>query len=110
MTDIYPTLAEQARLPLEILRTFCHRNHIAELAVFGSALGGNFNTDSDLDVLVTFEADADWGIFDIARMQNKLSDLVGRPVNLVERSAVEESRNPIRHREILDTAYTVYAA
>ncbi len=67
-------------------------------------------TNSNLDVLVTFEADADWGIFDIARMQNELSDLVGRPVDLVERSAIEESRNPIRRREILDTAYTVYAA
>ena len=39
-----------------------------------------------------------------------LSELFGREVDLVKRSAVERSRNYIRRRAILDSAEEVYAA
>jgi len=88
---------------------FCRRWRIRELALFGSALRDDFSDRSDLDLLVTFAPDADWSLLDHVRMQMELSDLLGRPVDLVSRRAIERSSNPIRRREILGTARIVYA-
>ena len=43
-------------------------------------------------------------------MENELSRMLGREVDLVERTAVEKSRNYIRRKAILDSAKTIYAA
>ncbi len=81
-----------------------------ELAVFGSALREDFDANSDVDLLVTFAPDADWSLLDHVKMQHELADLLGRSVDLVSRRAIESSHNPIRKREILGSARTVYAA
>ena len=89
---------------------FCERWKIAELALFGSALRSDFSPESDLDVLVTFTPDADWGLLDHYRMKEELATLLGREVDLLTRRAVEKSQNWLRRREILSTAQVVYAA
>jgi predicted nucleotidyltransferase len=89
---------------------FCQRWCIRELAVFGSTLGDDFGPDSDVDLLVTFAPEADWSLLDHVRMQLEMSALLGRPVDLVSRRAIERSPNAIRRAEILTTARTVYAA
>ncbi|HYE94653.1 MAG TPA: nucleotidyltransferase family protein [Rubricoccaceae bacterium] len=86
------------------LAAFCRRWRVAELAVFGSALRADFGPGSDLDLLVTFAPDAQWGLWDHARMQEELEAVLGRPVDLLTRRAVERSANPIRRRAILSTA------
>ncbi|MFO0840126.1 MAG: nucleotidyltransferase family protein [Phycisphaerae bacterium] len=96
--------------PREQIASFCRRWAIRELAVFGSALRVDFGPESDIDVLVTFLPEAAWSLLDAVQMQNELSRLLGRSVDLVSRRAVEASANPIRRREILATAETVYAA
>ncbi|PWH19524.1 MAG: hypothetical protein DDG58_04745 [Ardenticatenia bacterium] len=48
---------------------FCRRWKIRELAVFGSVLHPDFNVASDVELLVTFEDDAEWGLLDHIRMQ-----------------------------------------
>ena len=92
------------------LNGFCQRWAVRELALFGSALRDDFGAESDLDVLVTFAPDAGWTLLDHIRMQTELSELVGRPVDLVSRRAIEHSRNALRKREILGTARSIYAA
>ena len=47
---------------------------------------------------------------DMVRMQDELSRILRRRVDLVERTAVEASRNYIRRDAILRSAETVYAA
>jgi predicted nucleotidyltransferase len=89
---------------------FCRRWQITELALFGSVLRDDFGPDSDLDVLVTFSSDAEWGLLDHYRMNRELITLLGREVDLLTRSAVEQSRNWLRRHEILSTAQVVYAA
>jgi predicted nucleotidyltransferase len=37
------------------LASFCKRNHIRKLSVFGSAVRGELLPDSDIDLLVEFE-------------------------------------------------------
>lgn len=80
------------------------------LEVFGSAArGGDFNpAHSDADFLVTFAPAArnDLGAF--TDFKDELEALLGRPVDLVERAAVEASRNYIRRRRILAEAKAVY--
>jgi predicted nucleotidyltransferase len=80
---------------------FCRRWKIRELSLFGSVLRPDFRSDSDVDVLVTFDADADWGLWDHAGMQDELADIFGRKVDLVSRRAVERSENWIRRQAIL---------
>jgi predicted nucleotidyltransferase len=43
-------------------------------------------------------------------MQDELAVILGRPVDLVTRSGLEQSANAVRKREILDSAQVVYAA
>jgi predicted nucleotidyltransferase len=59
---------------------------------------------------VTFESGARWGLWDIIAAEQELAEIVGRPVDLVERSTVEQSENWIRRDSILRSARTVYGA
>lgn len=89
---------------------FCRRWAIVELSLFGSVLRQNFRPDSDVDVLVAFAPDSHWGYDDLMDMETELSRLFGRHVNLVERKAVERSRNYIRRKHILAGAEPIYVA
>jgi len=97
-------------LPQEALSLFCRQWKIRELALFGSVLREDFGPQSDIDVLVTFEPDADWSLLDHVRAQQELEALLGREVDLVSRRAIERSVNWIRRKAILETAETIYAA
>jgi hypothetical protein len=68
-------------IPREGLADFCRRNRIRRLALFGSVLRDDFGPQSDVDVLVEFEADAHVGLR-FFRIERELSDLLGRKVDL----------------------------
>ncbi len=55
-------------------------------------------------------ADATPSLFEHVDMRDELVELFGRPVDLLTRAGVEDSRNPIRKRAILESARVVYAA
>ena len=95
-------------LDAAVLGDFCRRWRIIRLEVFGSTARRDGSADSDLDLLVTFAEDANWTLLDVERAQHELSDLVKRSVDLIERSALERSANPIRRRAILDDARAVH--
>lgn len=94
----------------ETIAEFCRRWKISELSLFGSVLREDFRPDSDVDVLVTFAPDAQWSLFDAVAMEQELSTIFGRKVDLISRSAVERSENWIRRRAILGTAEPFYVA
>ncbi len=97
-------------IPAERIAAFCRNWKIREFALFGSVLRDDFGPDSDVDCLVEFASDADRSLLDVIRAEQELSDLLGRPVDLVERPEVERSENWIRRRHILDSARVIYAA
>jgi len=67
----------------EKIADFCRRHHINRLAVFGSALREDFTPESDVDILVQFEAGHVPGFFRLFEMQEELSTLLdGRRVDL----------------------------
>jgi hypothetical protein len=94
----------------EELRDLCRRFHVRRLDVFGSAARGDFDpARSDVDFLVEFATQND----DLARFldfKHALEVLLARRVDLVDRKAIEASRNYIRKRHILTGAEPVYAA
>lgn len=102
-----PTLSPRIPLPLEQIEAFCRKWQIQELAFFGSVLRDDFSPESDVDVLVTFEPEARWSLFDFTDMQEELCQLLHQRVDLVSRGGL---RNPFRRHEILSTRQVVYAA
>ena len=89
---------------------FCRRWKISELALFGSVLRDDFHPDSDVDVLVSFATETNWTLLDHIAMEEELSQLVDRKVDLVSRRGIERSRNWIRREAILAAAEPIYAA
>ncbi|HBH29992.1 MAG TPA: nucleotidyltransferase [Desulfofustis sp.] len=94
----------------ETIAEFCGRWGIAEFALFGSVLRDDFGPDSDIDVLVKFDPEAAHSLFDLVRMEDELSELIGRKVDIVSRGGIEASRNPLRRDAILASAKVIYAA
>jgi len=100
----------QVIVPKDRIAAFCPKWKITELALFCSVLREDFRPDSDVDVLVTFSPDSDWGVDHLLDMKEELEALFGRAVDLVEKRLVEESRNYIRRKHILSHMESVYAA
>ena len=97
-------------LPQKEIADYCRRWQISEFALFGSVLRDDFGPDSDLDILVTFKPGADWSLFDHLRMEEELSHLFNRKIDLLSRRAVEHSHNKPRRQEILNGAQVVYVS
>ena len=66
----------KSRVPIPQARIdeFCRRHHIRRLALFGSVLRDDFRLESDVDVLVEFDAEHIPGLMDLARMEIELSE------------------------------------
>ncbi len=89
----------------------CRRYDVARLEVFGSAArGDDFDpATSDADFLVEFKPGSQLPPLDqYLGLARALEELLGRQVDLVERKALEQSRNYIRRRSILKDATVVY--
>jgi uncharacterized protein len=97
-------------MPKEKIADFCRKWKIVELSLFGSVLRDDFRPDSDVDVLVTFSPDAEWSLLDHMAMEEEMSAMLGRKVDLVTRKAIERSENYIRRKAILETAQPYYVA
>jgi len=89
------------------LSDFCKRRKITELALFGSVLRDDFDSSSDVDVLVTFAPDCGYSLFDLVEIQEELKSILGHEVDMVERAALQ---NPFRRHSILNSMEVVYAA
>ena len=72
----------EQKIPKSKLAEFCRKNHIRKLSVFGSAIRGRLEPDSDIDLLVEFEEGHTPGLFSIVRMEIELTELLDRKVVL----------------------------
>lgn len=64
------------------ITTYCKANRIKKLSLFGSYLKGTYKKESDVDLLVEFEEDCEYGFLDIARIERELSEILGKRVDL----------------------------
>ena len=76
-------------VPTDSIADLCRRHRIRHLGLFGSVLRDDFRPDSDVDVLVEFESDAQVGLFTLMDVQDELAALLGRQVDLVPRQGLK---------------------
>jgi len=74
----------------KLLEEFCKANGIKKLSLFGSYLKNTYNEESDVDLLVEFEDDTEYGLLDVDRMERELSEMTRKKVDL--RTSEELSR------------------
>ncbi len=72
------------------IKDFCKKHSIQKLSFFGSVLRDDFGPDSDVDILVEFVPGTRVGFIRLAGMEQELSALIGRKVDL--RTPAELSR------------------
>lgn len=75
-------MANQLNISNELIANFCRENGIKKFSFFGSVLKDTFSSESDIDILVEFEDEKTPGLLGIIRMENELSELFGRKVDL----------------------------
>jgi len=95
-------------IPKEKIAAFCRKWKIVEFSLFGSVLRDDFRPDSDVDVLVSFSPEAEWSLLEHMAMEEELSAIFGRKVDVISRKAIERSENYIRRDAILKTAQPYY--
>ena len=65
-------IKKRLSISAEELSIFCQNWKINELALFGSVLRSDFRDDSDIDVLISFDADTSWSLLDWVTMTEQL--------------------------------------
>ncbi|MEJ5296664.1 MAG: nucleotidyltransferase domain-containing protein [Armatimonadota bacterium] len=94
----------KVHLDRSAIAEFCRRHHIRSLSVFGSALHGDLQPDSDVDILVEFEPEHVPGLFGMARLERELSLLLGRKADL----RTPEDLSRYFRKDVLEEAVTYY--
>jgi hypothetical protein len=92
-------------IPKSKIAAFCKQHHIRRLALFGSALREDFRPDSDVDILVEFEPGHIPGLFGMARLEQELSNVLGRKVDL----RTPEDLSRYFREEVMQEAEVQYA-
>jgi predicted nucleotidyltransferase len=97
-----------ARIPIDhqTIAEFCRKWQVTELGLFGSVLRDDFRQDSDVDVFVTFSPETRPSLLDLAEMQEELSNLFGRHVDL----GTKRSLKPSLRDHVLSEAEVLFAA
>lgn len=96
------------KYPRAELSTLCRRHHVRRLSVFGSAARGEMRTDSDVDLLVEFEAGQSPSLAGFARLKRELEATLG--VASIDLATPAILRNPYRRRAIMGDLQQLYAA
>lgn len=94
------------RIPRKQLQAFCQRYQVRRLALFGSQARGEARPESDVDLLVTFQPEAQVGFLTLGKMRRELTEIFHRPVDLVP----QEGLKPVIREAVLAEARELYAA
>jgi Predicted nucleotidyltransferases len=92
----------QVSIPAEALDEICRRYDVMRIRLFGSALRDDFGPESDVDMMVDFGPNAPKG-WDVFRLDDELSELFGRKVDVMHGQPVRYIR-----AQILAEARTIY--
>lgn len=94
------------KIDIERIKALCQHYKVRELALFGSAVTGDFNPVSDIDVLIEFEPGVQIGFVTLSKMQRELSGILERRVDLVPKAGLK----PKIRESVLSSAEVLYAA
>ncbi len=105
IAELKPPISQRLSASAAQISAFCQRWKVTEFALFGSVLRDDFRPDSDIDVLLTFDPDARWSLFDWVDMKDELETLFERKVDVADKEGL---KNPYRRYEILQTQQVIY--
>ena len=88
----------------ESIAEFCRQRNIRWLALFGSVLRDDFRPESDVDVLIEFEPEQRYTYFTLAQIEDDLSRLLGRKVDL----HMPKALHPFLRDKVLGQAEALY--
>ena len=91
------------------LAALCDEYGIVRLEVFGSFATGEASDTSDVDLLVTFREGVSLGLRYLD-LRSGLAEILGREVDLHERTSVEASANKYFRKYALEHVQQLYAA
>jgi predicted nucleotidyltransferase len=91
---------------LNAIKILCERYRVRELSIFGSVLREDFNSGSDIDLLVEFEPEAQIGFVTLSKMQRELSAILNRPVDLVPKGGLKRKIG----KTVISSAKVLYAS
>ena len=75
---------------------------ITRLALYGSVARDTATLESDIDILVTFREDARVSLLTLARLKQRLEDLLGHEVDLAEEAGLHPAlREKVREEMII---------
>ena len=95
-------------LDLDRIASFCKRHGVRSFYLFGSILRDDFDSDSDVDVMVDMR-DKAVGLVKWGAMMDDLEAMFGRRIDLVTKESIESLDSRYHRRsEILGTAKVVY--
>ena len=91
---------------IDAIKRLCAIYAVAQMSVFGSVLTDRFNDDSDIDILVSFDAlPIEQYADNYLQLQSALQELLGREIDLVEDKAI---RNPVLRNQVDCTKVKIY--
>lgn len=62
---------------------------IQKIGVFGSYVRGEEQENSDIDILIEFSPDVNFGLLTFCKLENQLSDKLGKKVDLVTKDGLK---------------------
>jgi uncharacterized protein len=90
-----------------VINSLAKKYKVKELALFGSVLRNDFNDLSDIDILVEFDDNKEYSLFDLFTIKSEFEKAFGKDIDLIEKQSI---RNPYRRENILKNAKVIYAA
>jgi predicted nucleotidyltransferase len=94
---------EQIIATLRAHETELHRRGVRHAALFGSRARGEQRPDSDTDIMIEYEPEAQATIYDYVALKDYIAQLFEGPVDVVDRDGLKP------HARLPATADAIYA-
>ena len=98
-----PPLKSEIRAELAAMEEMLRREGVTTLSLFGSVVRGEAQADSDIDVLIEVDPEADFGLLDLIGVQHLVEDRLNRKVDVLKRGGIrpEFEQRILREAEVV---------
>ena len=97
-------LKSEIRAELAAMEETLRRKGVTALSLFGSLVRGKAQADSDIDVLIEVDPEADFGLLDLSGVQHLIEDRLNRKVDVLMKDEIR----PEFEQRILREAEAVF--
>ncbi len=95
---------KQFNFNIDQISDLCSRYHVKTLRIFGSLARGDFDDESDIDLLATFSKPI--SLLQMVGLERELSSVLGRKVDLLTTKSI----SPYLKSRIIKESRPIYAA